>query len=81
MTFPALRRGLAGFVLVSEAELADALRLLMRVTHNLVEGAGAAGLAGLRRLGESLAGREVAIVLSGGNLDARSLQRVLAGEI
>lgn len=81
MTFGALREGLAGFVTVTEAALADALRLLLRITHNLVEGAGAAGLAGLLRLRETLAGREVAIVISGGNIDGRNLQRVLAGEI
>ncbi len=81
MTFGALREGLAGFVTVSEAELAEAMRMLLRITHNLVEGAGAAGLAGLLRLRETLAGRVVAIVLSGGNIDARTLQRVLAREI
>src|SRR5262245_38874161 len=39
LTFPALRQGLAGFVTVSEAEIAEALRLALRATHNLVEGA------------------------------------------
>ena len=53
MTFDALREGLAGFVTVSDAEMAEALRVLLRVTHNLVEGAGAAGLAGLMKLRES----------------------------
>lgn len=81
LTLGALREGLAGFVTVSESALAEALRLLLRITHNLVEGAGAAGLAGLLQLGERLAGREVAIVLSGGNIDAGNLRRVLAREI
>jgi threonine dehydratase len=81
LTLGALCAGLAGFVTVSEAALAEALRVLLRVTHNLVEGAGAAGLAGLLRLAERLAGREVGIVISGGNIDGRNLQRVLAREI
>jgi threonine dehydratase len=81
LTFGALREGLAGFVAVSEAELGEAVRLLLRITHNLVEGAGAAGLAGLLRLREELEGREVAIVLSGGNIDAATLRRVLDREI
>ena len=81
MTFDTLREGLAGFVAVSEAELAEAVRILLRITHNLVEGAGAAGLAGLLRLRERLAGREVGIVISGGNIDAATLRRVLAKEI
>ena len=81
MTFDSLREGLAGFVAVSEAELAEAVRVLLRITHNLVEGAGAAGLAGLLRLRERLAGREVGIVISGGNIDAATLRRVLAKEL
>jgi threonine dehydratase len=81
MTFPALRAGLEGFVTVSEAEIAAALRLLLRTTHNLAEGAGAAGLAGLIRLREALAGRTVGVVLSGGNIDSGTLRRVLTGEL
>ncbi len=77
LTFGALREGLAGFVAVSEGELAEALRLLLRITHNLVEGAGAAGLAGLLRLRQQLEGREVGIVISGGNIDAATLRRVI----
>lgn len=80
LTFGALREGLTGFVAVTEAELADAVRTLIRTTHNLVEGAGAAGLAGLRRLGAELRGKTVAIILSGGNLDEATLRRLLSGE-
>jgi threonine dehydratase len=76
-TLDALREGLEGFVTVAEAEMAEALRLLLRVTHNLAEGAGAASLAGLFRLCDVLAGKTVAIVLSGGNIDIGKLRRVL----
>src|SRR2546425_3707783 len=81
LTFPALRQGLAGFVTVSEGEMAEALRLLLRATHNLAEGAGAAGLAGLLKMRDTLAGRTVGVVLSGANIDAGTLRRVLNGEI
>jgi len=81
MTFPALRAGLAGFVAVSEAALAEAVRMLIRTTHNLAEGAGAAGLAGVIALREQLAGKTVAIVLSGSNIDLPTLRRVVTGEI
>ncbi|HJR62064.1 MAG TPA: threonine/serine dehydratase [Gemmatimonadaceae bacterium] len=77
LTFPALRDGLADFVLVSDEEIVSALRLLLRTTHTLVEGAGAAGLAGLFTLREALAGHRVAIVLSGGNIDQATLQWVV----
>jgi threonine dehydratase len=81
MTFGPLREGLAGFVAAGESAIAEAVRLLLRTTHNLAEGAGATGLAGLSILRESLAGRSVGIVLSGANIDAGSLRRVLLREI
>jgi threonine dehydratase len=81
LTFPALREGLAGFVTVDDGQIAAALRLLLRTTHNLAEGAGAAGLAGVFALREELAGRTVAVVISGGNIDQPTLRRVLNGEI
>jgi len=81
LTFPALREGLAGFVKVSEAAIADAVRLLLRTTHNLAEGAGATGLAGLLALRETLAGKSVGICVSGGNIDQETLRRVVSREI
>src|SRR3954471_2320241 len=45
LTFPALRAGLADVDLVDEAAIAAAIRLALRSTHTLVEGAGALGLA------------------------------------
>jgi threonine dehydratase len=80
-TFEALRAGLAGFITVTDAELADAMRLLLRTTHTLVEGAGAAGLAGLLRLRATLSGQQVGIVLSGANVDEATLRRVMNREI
>ena len=77
MTFDALKRGLAGFVTVTDEEMYQAIRELVRLTHNLPEGAGAAGLAGLKRLARELADRRVAIVISGGNLSAASLARAV----
>jgi len=81
LTYPALKEGLAGFVTVDDGQIAAALRLLLRTTHNLAEGAGAAGLAGVFALREELAGRTVAVVISGGNIDQPTLRRVLNGEI
>jgi len=77
-TFPALREGLSDFITVDEAEIAAAIRLLLVTTHNLAEGGGAAGLAGLRRLAPRLAGKKIVVYLSGGNIDQASLRRVLA---
>jgi threonine dehydratase len=81
LTFEALRAGLSDFVVASEAELADAVRLVLRTTHNLAEGGGAASFAALRLLRDRLAGRKVAVVLSGSNIDAETLKRVVNGEL
>lgn len=80
MTFDPLRDGLAGFVTVSEGALARACVTLIRTAHNLVEGAGAAGLAGLLAIAETgrLDGKSVGIVLSGANIDVATLRSVLA---
>jgi threonine dehydratase len=81
MTFPALKAGLADFVTVSEAELAEAVRIFLRTTHHLAEGAGAAGLAGLLKLRKQLAGQRVGIVISGGNIDEATLRRIVTREL
>lgn len=81
MTFGALCEGLAGFVTVTDAEIAEAIRALVSATHNLAEGAGAAGLAALTKLAPSLAGKHVGVVLSGGNIDRETLARVLSGAL
>ena len=81
LTFEALREGLAGFVTATDAQIAEALRVLLRTTHTMVEGAGATGLAGLLQLRETLAGQQVGIILSGANLDESSLKRVINREI
>jgi threonine dehydratase len=68
-------------VTVTDAEIAESVRLLLSTTHTLVEGAGAAGLAGLFKLRDALAGKTVGIVLSGANIDRETLARVVGGEI
>lgn len=78
LTFEALRAGLAGFVTVNDDEIYAAMRDLLTTTGNVAEGAGAAGLAGLRRLARELAGQRVGIVLCGGNASAASLRRAFA---
>src|SRR5437899_10379904 len=72
-TFAALREGLAGFVKVSEGAIADAIRLFLRTTHNLAEGAGAAGLAGLLALRDYIAGQAVSSCIFGCNCDQEQL--------
>jgi threonine dehydratase len=68
------------FVLVDEDELARAVLLMIEGTRNLVEPAGAAPLAAAMRLRDRLAGRKVALVLSGGNISPAQLREILARE-
>jgi threonine dehydratase len=81
LTFPALLEGLVGFITVTDAEIAESVRVILSVTHNLVEGAGAIGLAATMKLRDELAGKRVAVVFSGGNIDTTVLLRVLEGKI
>ena len=81
LTFPALRAGLAGFVTVTDAEIAESLRTIVSETHNLVEGAGAMGYAGVGKLRDRLAGKRVGVIFCGGNIDTATLRRVLSKEL
>lgn len=73
-----IRKGAADVVTVSEAEIRAAMRLCFRATHNVAEGAGAAALAAAVKERRALAGRPVAAVLSGGNVDTPVFRDVLA---
>jgi Threonine dehydratase len=81
LTFPPLQEGLTGFVTVTDQEIAESLRTIVSVTHNLVEGAGAMGFAALPKLRDRLAGKRVGIIFCGGNMDSSLLTRILNREI
>jgi threonine dehydratase len=81
LTFPTLCEGLADFVTVTDAELADAIRLILGLTHNMVEGAGAVGVAAALKLRGRLQGKRVGVILSGGNIDTSTLRRILNREL
>ena len=78
--FEIYSRGAERIVAVSDDEVAEAMRLYYRSTHNLVEGAGAAALAALLQERDSAAGKQVAVILSGGNIDLPLFAEVLAGK-
>jgi threonine dehydratase len=65
------------FVLVGDEEIRLAQGTMIEATRNLVEAAGAAPLAAALRLREQLAGRRLALVLSGGNASREQLLEVL----
>jgi threonine dehydratase len=71
----------ARIVEVTEAEIAHAMRAYYQDTHNLAEGAGAAALAGALKEKNSLQGKRVGIILTGGNVDREIYEDVLAGRL
>jgi threonine dehydratase len=82
ITFPILKANLAGAVAVTDAEIAEAMRVGFQTLKLVVEPGGAAGLAAL------LAGKikpgpgaTVGLVLSGGNVDPELFSRAIKGEI
>jgi threonine dehydratase len=77
LTFGILTQQLDDVVTLTEEELEDGVRLALRTTHNLVEGAGAASLAAAVKLRDSLAGKKVVAVMSGSNIDQLTLARIL----
>src|ERR671925_65434 len=68
------------FLLVDEDELDRAVLLMIEGTRNLIEPAGAAPLAAALRMREGLAGKKVALILSGGNISPAQLRELLERE-
>lgn len=66
---------------VNDDEVARAMRLYYRCTHNLAEGAGAAALAAALQMKDSalVKGRKLGLPLSGGNVDAELFRQILQG--
>jgi threonine dehydratase len=73
----AIRAGTDRVVEVTDDEVEEAMRVLFADTHNVVEGAGAAGLAALLRDRDAIRARKVGLVLTGANVDAPVFGRIL----
>ena len=78
--FDIYSEGADRIVAVADDEVAEAMRIYYRDTHNVAEGAGAAGLAALLQERERMRGHRVALVITGGNIDRDLYRRILAGE-
>ncbi len=72
-------KGADRIALVSDDEIADAIRILHEDTHNMAEGAGAAALAALIKDHAALQGKQAAVILSGGNIDRCLAATALSG--
>ncbi len=81
ITFPMLKRNLAGAVGVTDAEVTDAMRYAFEVLKLVVEPGGSVGLAALLTDRIPSKGKTVGLVISGGNVDPDLFARVLRGEL
>ena len=68
-------------MLVSDDQIASGIRLLIKTARQLAEGAGAAAVAAAMARRSELAGKNIGLVLSGGNITIEQLNRVLSGQI
>ncbi len=80
LAFAVLAEAAIRVIAVTDEQVAQAMRVLFHDTHNVAEGAGAAGLAALMQPGEAAAdGDNVGFVLCGGNVDTEVFANVLSG--
>jgi len=70
-------KGVDHIVQVTDDEVAAAMRMMFECTHNVCEGAGAAALAAAIQEKNRIAGRKVAVIASGGNVDQDVFAEVL----
>jgi len=77
LTLSILRERVREVLTVDERALEESVRLLLEIEKTVVEGAGAAGLAAILSHRERFAGRRVATILTGGNIDPLVLASIL----
>jgi threonine dehydratase len=79
LTYSMLERELDDVITLSEEELAEGVRVALRATHNLAEGAAAGPLMAAVKQRDQLAGKKIVCVMSGGNIDLATLRKILGG--
>jgi threonine dehydratase len=77
LTQDILQDYLNDFILVSEEEMVEAILLIMELIRNMAEEAGSSPLAAALKIKERLKGKNVALVLTGGNISMPRLREIL----
>jgi len=77
ITFDLCRKVVDDWLLVSEAEIANAMRLYIQKEHMLLEGSAAVALAGFLKNAARWKNQDVVIVICGRNVDAATLKNIL----
>jgi threonine dehydratase len=81
LTLPVVRELVSDIILVDEAHLERAVNLYLTLQKTMAEGAGAAGLAAMLADPARFAGRNVGLILCGGNIDPRILASIMVREL
>jgi threonine dehydratase len=76
VTFDMCQRYLDSFIIVREDTIMKAIASLMVREHQIVEGAGAVGVAAIMEKPERFSGRKTGVVVTGANIDEELLRRV-----
>jgi len=77
ITFELCQRIIAEFILVTEDEIADGIRIGVEKHHQLIEGAAGAAIAGFMKQKDKFNGQRVVIVMCGGNISSEVLKSIL----
>lgn len=77
ITFDICRRVVDDWMTVSEAEIAQAMRLVHRESGEVIEGAAGVAVAALLKSGQRYAGQTVAVVICGGNIDEARFREII----
>jgi threonine dehydratase len=81
LTLPVVRELVSEIVLVTEAQLEQAVNAFLTLQKSMAEGAGAAGLAALLAQPKRFRGKKVGLILAGGNIDPRILASIMVREL
>ena len=77
ITLELCQRYVDEIVLLSEAEIEQAIRLLFEQHRLVVEGSGALGVGGLLKYKERFRGKKVVAVVCGRNIDLEVFKRII----
>ena len=77
ITFDLCRAVTDDYVVVSEDQIAEAMRQFIDAHHMLPEGAAGVALAGLRLRADSYKGKNVVVIICGGNISRETLKEVI----
>lgn len=78
ITFDLCREFVDDYVLVSEAQISEAIKSMIKTQHLLIEGAAGVALASFHKVADRFSGQNVVIVLSGANIGFETLQEIMA---